>query len=692
MTRRSRRSTFGPGRRSSAPPGRREHFWKRRRHRLRFKPRRNVNVVAMVSSPEELTGRPQLRLNIVGVIVLVLFVVLILRLWALQVIDHSTYTAAVNANEVRTVSVPAPRGLITSSNGTILAGDQVQYQIALSRTVATQDPSAVADAAAIVGDTPTQVQSALSNSQYSPYEPVPILTGASAATVQYIETHPSDFPGLTVQQVTERTYPQGGTVAAQVLGYVGAITATELKAHSTGRYSQATQYGQSGLENEYQQYLAGKPGLKELLVNALGQTVGTRHTTPPEQGDTVVTNINLTLQRAVQSALTADVVADRSTVDPTTGHLPAAKTAAAVVMDVQTGAVLAMASYPDYKLTEWLGGISEANYSTLEASGALDNYAIQGLYTPGSSFKLASATAALQTGLLGASTVFTDPGTYSIPTCKGYCTFHDDQPTDAGKITMPLALTESDDDYFYNIGYQFYVNAAKYGPTPIQNVANSYGMGELTGIDLPDEVQGRVDSPALRKELHQATPKAFPYDSWYAGTNLEMAFGQGETVLTPIEMAQAYSTFANGGTRYQPEVAAEITTPSGKVVKSFAPKVTGTVNLPASIYQPMLQGFEGVVATPKGTAYAIFKQYAHFSLTTFRIAGKTGSATVSTGTTKEPDAWFIGFGPIPNPQYVVVAAVTQGGYGDQAAAPAVVNIFNYLVKHPVTPVSATAKG
>ncbi|MHB8219216.1 MAG: penicillin-binding protein 2 [Acidimicrobiales bacterium] len=646
----------------------------------------------MVSSPEELTGRPHLRLNIVGVVVLVLFVVLILRLWALQVIDHSTYKAAVSANEVRTVSVPAPRGLITTRTGAVLAGNQVQYQITLSRTEAAQNPAVVGDVADLVGETPAQVQSALNNSQYSPYEPVPILNGAPAATVQFLQAHPSQFPGVSVQQVTERTYPQGGTVAAQAIGYVSSITATELKAHGTGRYSESTQYGQSGLENQYQQYLAGTPGAKRLLVNAQGQVVGTLHATQPVQGDTVVTNIDLGLQNAVQSALSADVTADRTTVDPTTGNLPAAKTAAAVVMDVQTGAVLATASYPSYKLTEWLGGISSANYTALQSVGALNNYAIQGLYTPGSSFKLASATAALQTGLMGAFTVFTDPGTYTIPTCKGFCTFHDDQPTDAGKITMPLALTESDDDYFYNIGYQFYVNAAKYGPTPIQNAANKYGLGELTGIDLPNEVKGRVDSPALRKQLHQATPTAFPYDTWYAGTNLEMAFGQGETVLTPIEMAQAYATFANGGTRYQPEVAAAITTPGGKVLKTVQPKVTGTVSLPPSIYQPMLQGFEGVVATPKGTAYGIFKQYAHFSLTSFRIAGKTGSATVSIGTTKEPDAWFIGFGPIPNPQYVVVVAVTQGGYGDQAAAPAVMNIFNYLVAHPVPQLSLPKKG
>jgi len=642
----------------------------------------------MVSSPEELTGRPRLRLNIMGVVVLVLFVVLILRLWALQVIDHSTYSAAVTANEVRTVSVPAPRGLIVAATGAVMAGNQVQYQIVLTRLKASQDPSIVGTVAALVTETPSQVQAAVKNVQYSPYEPVPVMTGAPMATVQYLQEHRSEFPGVSVQQVTERTYPQGGTVATQVIGYTSPITAAELKAHATGRYTEATQFGQSGLEGQYQQELAGAPGTKRLLVNAQGQEVGTLHSTPPLQGDTVVTNLNLGLQKAVQTALQKVVIADRGTITPTNGHPAAAKTAGAVVMDVQTGAVLAMASYPSYTLKDWLGGISQANYSALTAAGALDNYAIGGLYTPGSSFKLASATAALQTGLLSASTVFTDPGTYTVPTCKGpFCTLHDASPTDAGQIQMPLALTESDDDYFYNIGYQFFVQAAKYGPTPIQDVANKYGLGELTGIDLPDEVQGRVDSPALRKQLHDATPTAYPYDTWFAGTNMEMAFGQGETVLTPIEMAQAYATFANGGTRYQPEVAAAIVKPDGTVVKKIAPKVTGTVSLPPSIAQPMLQGFEGVVATPKGTAYGTFRQYAHFSLNQFRIAGKTGSATVAAQTGKEPDAWFVGFGPEPNPQYVVVVAVTQAGYGDAAAAPAVMNIFNYLVAHPVPPVT-----
>lgn len=231
-------------------------------------------------------------------------------------------------------------------------------------------------------------------------------------------------------------------------------------------------------------------------------------------------------------------------------------------MNVQTGAVLALASDPTYNLDEWVGGISQANYSALSASGGLDDNAIEGLYTPGSSFKLASATAALEAGLIGPYADFDDPGTFTIPNCTGLCVFHDDSPSDAGEIDLPFALTESDDDYFYNLGYQFYENQAKYGPTPIQNVANEYGLGELTGIDLPGEESGRVDSLKERQLLHQEAPAVFPPATWDAADNMEMAFGQGETVLTPIEEAQAYATFANGGTRYAPEVAGAFVNPA----------------------------------------------------------------------------------------------------------------------------------
>jgi penicillin-binding protein 2 len=636
---------------------------------------------------------------VVGGLAVALFLVLVLRLWTLQVVDGKTYAAAVTRNQVRVVSVPAPRGDIVDRNGTVLAGDVPEQEILLSRATAAEDPSIVGKVAALVGETPKEVKGAIADSQYSQYAPVPVLDDAPTATVEFLQDHSAAYPGVTVQEVSERDYPQnqnsGTDVGTAVLGYVSPISAAELKANPDAGYSQSSQYGQSGLENEYEQYLRGTAGEQSLSVDAQGEVVGTLRTTAPTQGDTVVTNIDLGLQEAVQNALQNDIAADKHTVDPSTGKLPTANDGAAVVLDAQTGAVLAMASYPTYNLSEWLGGISVANYAALSAgcnttsttTGCpLINYAIDGLYTPGSTFKLNSATAALDDGVISANQYVDDTGVYHVPQkCTSGCTYTDDEASDAGEIDLSEALTESDDYYFYNLGDLFYYSS---DPDGIQKVAADYGLGALTGIDLPDEAQGQVDSASLRASQHKADPKAFPYPSYYVGDNIETAFGQGETLVTPIQQAVAYATFANGGTRYQPQVAAAIVSPTGKLVKQITPKVTGTVSLPASTYQPMLAGFEGVVSNKSGTGYLPFQEDAHFPLASYPIAGKTGTADVAAG--KEPNAWFVGFGPTnhaaTNPEYVVAVVVDHGGYGAQAAAPAVANIFNYLYANPIEPV------
>lgn len=662
----------------------------------RIRPRRQVHVSGLVSSPEEQPSRPNLRLQIIGLLVLAMFGVMVLRLWSLSVIDHSTYAAAVSTNEVRDVTVPAPRGLITDRNGTVLAGNVVEQQIVFSREQAAEDPSEIGAVAALVDTSPTQIEADLNDSQYSPYEPVPVLNDAPMSTVQYLEAHSSEFPGVSVQQETERTYPQdqpGNPIATDILGYVSPINATELKDHPSDGYTEASQYGQSGLENEYEQYLKGKPGKKEISVSPSGQEVGTIKETDPVQGDAVVTNIDLGLQEAVQNAVNSDVVNDRNTIDSTTGDYPTANDAAAVVMNARNGQVLALYSYPTYDLNEWVGGISEAQYQQLSSNCQtvsvttgcpLIDYALDGLYTPGSTFKLNTATAALDDGIISANTYVDDTGVYTVPHCTSGCTFHDDEAVGAGEIDVTSALTESDDYFFYNLGFLFFTSS---DPDGIQKTAAGYGYGQPTGVDLPGEASGQVDSAALRATQHKEDPSAFPDAGYYVGDNIETAFGQGETLVTPIQQADAYATFANGGTRYQPEVADAIVSPSGKVVKQFTPKVTGTVSLPQSTYQPMLAGFLGVVQSPSGTAYSPFQEYATFPQNSFPVAGKTGTADVNSG---EPNSWFVGFGPTNaagnEPEYVVAVVVDHGGYGAQAAAPAVAQIFNYLYQNPIQPV------
>jgi penicillin-binding protein 2 len=241
----------------------------------------------------------------------------------------------------------------------------------------------------------------------------------------------------------------------------------------------------------------------------------------------------------------------------------------------------------------------------------------------------------------------------------------------------------SSDSFFYNLGDLFWQQRATYGDYPIQAQAAAYGEGTITGIDLPGEAQGRVDSFLTRAHLHAVAPKGFPNAaSWYTGDNIEMAFGQGGTVLTPIEQAVSYATFANGGTRYAPQVADEIVDPAtGRVIKKLQPQVTGHVTISPTNYAAILSGLEGVIT--KGTAAQDFQGFP----ASWNLAGKTGTASNAKGL--EPNSWFVAFGPNPNPSYLVLAVIDQGGYGAQAAAPLVRNIFDYILANEVPPAVTT---
>ena len=668
------------------------------------------SMEAMLDAPDTSSSRPGLRLRVAGLVVAALFALLGLRLWALTVLQAPAAAQAVSVNQIRTVPIDPTRGLILDRNGNPLVGNQVVQQITLSRAAALDHPQVIGHLAALIGQTTQQVQATIADPRYSPYRPVPVLTGGTSPAAQnqilsdilYISEHQVDFPGVSSVQTTERTYPQGELPgpaqgeypASQTLGYVSTINSAELKADAAKGYQAGDAYGQSGLEYQYETQLRGTPGTQDLEVTPQGQVAGTVKTTPATAGDNVVTNLDTNLQQVADNALAAQILNLRKTYDKqcnsNTGCYPAATGGAVIVMSPQTGAVYAMSSYPSYNLSEWVGGITTAQYAALSSPASnepLINRAINGVYTPGSTFKLNTATAALRLGLWTPTQLFHDTGTYTAPGCQYQsttCTLHN-APGDGalGYIDMSTALTASDDDFFYNLGAQFYDARSTYGPTAIQDQAAQYSLGQLTGIDLPYETQGRVDSQAERLKLHALSPTGFPNTTWYTGDNMEMAFGQGATAITPVEQAVAYSTFANGGTRYAPQVAAAIVSPTGQVVKRVTPQVVGHVSLSPASYQSMLTGFEGVVnrGPPNaGTAYGIP------GLASFPggLAGKTGTADTEPG--KEPTAWFVGWGPTASAaQYVVVCVIDQAGYGATAAAPVVAQVFDYLATHPIGP-------
>jgi penicillin-binding protein 2 len=642
-------------------------------------------IVRTIDSRKDVKfNRPALRLTVLFLLVLILFSVILTRLWFVQILNTKQYDKAVNADTIRTVSVPAVRGLIYDRNGNLLVGNKVVQEVTLSRQVEKTDPQVVGRLAAILSMTPQEVLTALNNVNYSIYQPVPIKTDISVQTAALIEQDHLMLPGVKVQLSTERYYPQGDLLA-QVLGYVGNITPAELKEPQYKGFSSNAQVGQAGVELTYDKQLQGTPGQIVYEVNSLNQPVKILSEKPAIPGKDIVLPIDLSLQQQAEQDLYNQIIALRNSVDPTTGIHPPAPGGAVVILDPNNGHVLAMASYPTYNPSMWVGGISQANYQAITSSAnhePLLNRAISGLYTPGSTFKLATATAALNTGLITPYTTIDDTGIFTIPQpCSGKCSFHNAGYEALGYLSLTKAIGASDDVFFYTLGYDFWVNRNKYGPTPIQNYAAQYGFGQLTGINLPYESKGRVDSPQTRLQLHNLAPSAFPHYHWYVGDNLEMAFGQGETVITPIQLADAYATLANGGIRYVPQIVADIATANGKQVQAVPNKVAATVSLPATTRSTLIQGFTNAIAQPYGTAYGIFQG---FPLSSFPLAGKTGTASTNH---IEPDALFVAFGPTNSPKYVVAAVVEQGGYGDLGAAPIVRNLMQYLMNNSPQPIS-----
>ncbi len=660
-----------------------------------MRPRRSV--VDRVLPAETANPRPNIRLRVVGLCVVVLFSLMVVRLWYLQVLDTASYTQAVNANTIRPVEEPAPRGLILDRNDSIMVGNTVFTDVTLTRLQAQQHPEVIGQLAALLGLSPDQIQSDLNNPQYNPYKAVPILENAPLDAVAAIRENPGLYPGVVAVSDTQRNYPLGQT-GIQMLGFVRQITSQQLAAGQSAGYQPGDVYGQDGLELQYQAQLRGTPGIDQMQVNAKGQVVGRLGRTPPVPGGDLVTNIDVGLQKTLQSALDTEIASLRGQIDPSTKKVAKPTGGAAVAIDPQTGAVLALVSNPTYDPTIWQGSVSQAQVAQVDLAF---NRAISGFYTPGSTFKLATATAALQTGLITPSTPYDDTGLFDVPGCvvgaPGCITYRDNDSGGSGWITVQAALTVSSDTFFYNLGAEFWDSRGQYGREPIQNVAAQYGYGQVTHIDLPGEDAGsyaRVDSPTVVAKEHAQDPAAYPYGNWTTGNNVQMAFGQGGTSITPLEQAVAYATFANGGTRYVPQVAAGIVDPnSKKVLKVFAPQVVGHVPLSDADRQAMVAGFTGVVqsANPLGTAYGSFDSSSYppfassgpFPFDKLPLAGKTGTASANG---QVPTSWFVGWGPVDNPRYLIAVVIEGGGFGATAAAPVARQGFEYLVNNPEQPV------
>ncbi len=621
----------------------------------------------------------RLRLAIVGVVGLSLFGAAFARLWYLQVMDAPELQALATQNQVREVLEPAPRGRILDRRGRPIVQNRTSRVIRVNRVEFEKEPEVMQRLAPLLGISQDELRKRIDDLRYSRYRPVPVAEDVSEELVVYLREHSQDFRGVDAVATYQRAYPHG-PLAAHVVGYVGEINDRELAANKHKGYRLGDEVGKSGVEQAYDEDLRGRPGRTALEVDSRGRVIRTLGSTPPEPGNDVQLTLDIDVQRLSEESLDQGLNAARGR--PARGGvgLLASPGGAAVVIDPRDGSVVAMASNPTYDPAAFVDGIRPELFQVLQAPPSrfpLTNRAIQGEYAPGSTFKLFTAIAALQTGMINAQTTFFDEGSYRLRDCRGEtCVFRNAGGISYGRVNLTQALTVSSDVFFYNLGANFWFRGGA-NSQAIQAVARQMGVGERTGIVLGGEQRGRILDPALRRKLSESNPRAFPNAKWYAGDNVNLSIGQGETVVTPLQLANAYAAFANGGTLFEPRVVSRVLTPAGEPRRDVPSRVVRQVPLPPQIRDPIVQGLYGAVADPKGTAHAAF---AGFPLNVFPVAGKTGTAQVLG---KNDTSVFAAFGPVPAPQYSVSVFMEESGFGGSVAAPAARRIFEGLAGKPL---------
>jgi penicillin-binding protein 2 len=622
------------------------------------------------------------------VVVACLFSAIFARLWFLQVINSPQAQAVAADNGIRTIYIPAPRGLILDSTGQVLVNNVNEPVIEVDRQTAVKDPAMIARLAALLGKSVKQIDGAINDDQYSPYAPVPIDTTATSDQILNIQENQAQFPGVQATSTSVRHYNPLALPAANILGYVSQISGAELTKLKTYGYQAGDQVGQSGIEAEYEGYLRGQPGVERVQVNSRGNVLGRLSYTPPVPGDNIRLTINANVQAVAVAALQQGEAAARATFDKASNRNFTAPAGSAVVENPNTGQIVALATDPTYNPSEFVGGISQANYNALlkDPTDPLLDRTIQGQYAPGSTFKLVTALAGLKYGIINPNTVFDDTGSLTI----GNFVAHNDNGAAYGPITLPTAITVSSDNFFNKIGLDLwygYTNDHTNGPDALQNVAGEFGFAQPTGIDLPNEAAGKIPTPQSYIKDHQADPTVFQQSQWYPGNSDQVAIGQDEDLVTPLQLANAYATFANGGTRYTPLLVQDAETATGQVLKRFSAKVATTVSIQPDWRAAMIAGFEGVVNNPNGTAYGVFNNPQNQAMD---IAGKTGTAQVNAP--RQDTSVFTSFAPASKPQFVVDAFMEDAGYGASVAAPVVREIYDALFAQPLQPVTYTGTG
>lgn len=624
--------------------------------------------------------------QVVALVVGLAFLLLAGRLAYVQVLSAPGYRDIATGNRVRVIETPAPRGRILDVQGRVLAGNRSSYTVTLDwEAMVDLEPSArralfvtVADELAQAGEEIDRlaIEETFERARRQALEPVVLAEDVSAEL--WILLAERNLPGIAVAARPVRTYPYGAA-AGHTIGYLGTVADDE-EAEALNRVDNARRYrpgsgiGRAGLERIFERQLRGVPEIRQVEVDSKNRVIRTIEVAQEAQpGNDLHLTIDIDLQRAAETALQQQLT--KTAQNPDTP----APAGSFVALDPRDGAVVALASLPVFDPSAFVFGLDDSEAEQLFGNGddPFLNRAINGLYPAGSTFKPVTAYAALTSGARGPNEIWNDRGTYRLSGCRSSaatkgCVFRNARGAVMGPLALREALTRSSDTYFYSLGEKFWVDRERYGDEVMQEAALRFGLGLPTGIELPGEASGRVPGPAQRQADHDAYPEAFPEPRWFSGDNVNLSIGQGDLLVTPLQLANMYATLAAGGAQYQPRLINRLADGrTGASILSFEPRSTDGSTLDGAAVSAVV---DGLLAVPtEGTGANAFSDFAHRR---FRLAAKTGTAEMNG---KADIALFAGFGPWPEPRYAFSVVLEESGFGGVAAAPVARQFFDWIL-------------
>lgn len=636
------------------------------------------------------------RLATLGFVFTGLLSILFVRLWFVQLAEGAAYAEAAQLSTLATETQVAPRGDIVDRSGVPLASSRSELVVVIDRAVLTleQEDQVIQRLSAILNVGPIAIRSVI---EATPSGGTAIVSDIdiTADTAYTILEQRLDLPGVTIEALPERVYLRG-SLMAHVLGHIGLPSETDLERDAN--LDPSVVVGKLGVERQYDSFLQGTPGRVTYEVNAGGDILNQLDAADPVQGDTLWLTLDSDTQLVVEEVL-ADVVAlaqqrKDQTERPDERSLPTER-AAAVVMDVNTGEVVAMASYPSFEPQSFVGGIGRDEFEELASAFAFNNLVIQGLKPPASTFKAVTYLTAMMEGIFPRNTSSVEEPIECSKQLEAdfvdasQLVYQNWTQASDGFQNIHDAFRRSCNIYFWELALSIWKTYKDTEDEDIlQDWAAALGFGRRTQVDLPFETTGILPDRELFDEWRQTQPWRVRAEGWLGGDLMNLAVGQGSILATPIQVAVAYAAMANGGTVYQPQVVDKIVSASGEVVRDFEPRPLRTPEIDPAIVTAFRNDMASVVRS--GTAQAAFDGMGGLEQ---QIGGKTGTAQGfqdADGNRHAATAWFAGVAPIQDPRYVVVVMVDEGGSGGAIAAPAAASIFAHLLNGSAPPLEAGA--